>query len=90
MVTAVAEYCEVYKQEAGNEQELRWFLCHAKRLLEQATNEKKEAEILFGTCSYTPHNFEELQEVWRKIVRKAEPYFREGKKVFCRVIFKTP
>ena len=90
MVTAVESYQEVYKQEVGQDYEIRWFLCHAKRLLEQATNEGKTAEILVGTCLYTPTNFEELKEVWQEIMRKTAPYFKEGKKIYCRVIFRTP
>jgi len=90
MIQAVSEYREVYKQEVGNEQELRWFIAHARRKLELAKDLGIEAELLIGTIPYQPRNIEELRQIWQEISQKTAPYFKEGKKVFCRIIYKTP
>jgi hypothetical protein len=90
MATVVVETREVYQCEVSKDYELRWFLCHAKRWLEKAHDEGKECEILIGNCPYRPRNFEELRRMWQEVIQKTAPYFKEGKSIFCRIIFQTP
>jgi len=89
MIAGVREYREVYCQEVGKHYEVRWFLCHVRRMLERANELGMTAEILIGAIPYEPHNFEELQEIWQEISEKLTGYINDGHKVFCRIIYKT-
>lgn len=86
-MATVEQTREVYKQEVGDQTQFRWFISNARRFLENSGS--LEVELLIGTKPYYPDNLEDLLQIYHELLEPLQRYFKEGKNVFCRIIFKN-